>query len=72
MYEDNSSQSKAIGRTFSPLARFMALSGRNTLRTLRIFTTEMADDLQEKQAFALPKNKVHAFNYLILEFLPGF
>lgn len=34
--------------TFSPLARFMALSGRSTRRTLKIFTTEMADDLQRK------------------------
>lgn len=47
MYKDNSYRCKAIGRTFSPLALFMALSGRNTLRTLRIFTTEMADDLQD-------------------------
>lgn len=28
--------------TFKPLARFIALSGRNTLRTRRILTTEMA------------------------------
>lgn len=31
--------------TFNPLALLMALSGRSTLRTLRIFTTEMALDL---------------------------
>ena len=31
--------------TFSPLALFMALRGLSTLRTLRIFTTEMALDL---------------------------
>lgn len=32
--------------TFSPLARLMALKGRRTLRTRRIFTTLMALDLQ--------------------------
>lgn len=32
--------------TFRPLARLMALRGRSTRRTLRIFTTEMADDLE--------------------------
>lgn len=32
--------------TLRPLARLMALNGLNTLRTLRIFTTEMALDLQ--------------------------
>lgn len=33
------------GHTFSPLALLMALKGRSTLNTLRIFTTEMALDL---------------------------
>lgn len=33
--------------TFNPLALLMARSGRSTLRTLNIFTTEMALDLQE-------------------------
>lgn len=32
--------------TFSPLARLMALKGRRTRRTRRIFTTLMALDLQ--------------------------
>ena len=32
--------------TFRPLALLMALRGRSTRRTRRIFTTEMADDLQ--------------------------
>lgn len=31
--------------TFSPLALLMALSGRRTLKTRRIFTTEIAEDL---------------------------
>lgn len=33
--------------TLSPLALLMALSGRRTLRTRRIFTTEIAEDLQD-------------------------
>ena len=32
--------------TFKPLARLIALRGLSTLNTLRIFTTEMALDLQ--------------------------
>lgn len=33
--------------TFNPLALFIARSGLSTLRTLKIFTTEIALDLQE-------------------------
>lgn len=33
--------------TFSPLALLMALSGRSTLKTRRIFTTEIAEDLKQ-------------------------
>lgn len=33
--------------TLSPLALLMALSGRRTLKTRRIFTTEIAEDLQK-------------------------
>lgn len=36
--------------TFRPLARLMALRGRRTRRTLRIFTTEMAEDLNNESA----------------------
>lgn len=36
----------SLDLTFRPLARLMALRGRSTRRTLRIFTTEMADDLE--------------------------
>lgn len=43
--------SPACGReaqTLSPFALLMALSGLRTLKTLRIFTTEMALDLRGK------------------------
>lgn len=33
--------------TLSPLALLMALSGRRTLKTRSIFTTEIAEDLQK-------------------------
>lgn len=39
-------QKSKEGCTFSPLARLMALKGLSTRRTLRIFTTEMALELQ--------------------------
>lgn len=36
-------------QTLSPLALLMALSGRRTLNTRRIFTTEIAEDLQRTE-----------------------
>lgn len=35
-----------MSHTFKPLARLIALSGRRTRSTLRIFTTEIAEDLK--------------------------
>lgn len=42
---------KGPSLTFNPLALFMARSGLSTLRTLKIFTTEMALDLQEASCY---------------------
>lgn len=41
------------GLTFRPLARLMALRGRRTRRTLRIFTTEMAEDLNNENKYSV-------------------
>lgn len=44
---------KSKKNTLSPFALFIALRGLKTLKTLRIFTTEIALDLGEKKKILL-------------------